>query len=48
MTLSDYLSLFPGSSREKTRLVELASLVLQQVMDLKAVAGDSGKDPTGK
>ena len=39
MTLSDYLSLFPGSSREKTRLVELASLVLQQVMDLKAVIG---------
>ena len=39
MTLSDYLALFPGSSREKARLVELASLVLQQVMDLKAVIG---------
>ena len=39
LELSDYLSLFPGSSREKTRLVELASLVLQQVMDLKAVIG---------
>ena len=28
MTLSDYLALFPGSSREKTRLVELADHIL--------------------
>ena len=39
MTLQDYLSLFPGSSREKARFMALAQAVLQQVADLQAVVG---------
>jgi hypothetical protein len=39
MTLNDYLSLFPGSTREKTRFMALATAVLQQVTDLQAVVG---------
>ena len=34
MVLSDYLSLFPGASREKERFMALAEAVLSQVMDL--------------
>ena len=37
MTLSDYLALFPGASRGKTRFMALAEAVLRQVMDLQAV-----------
>ena len=33
----DYLSLFPGSMREKQRFIALATAVLQQVTDLQAV-----------
>ena len=40
MTLDDYLSLFPGSTREKPRLMAVASAVLQQVIDLQAVVGE--------
>ena len=36
MTLEDYLSLFPGSTREKSRFMSLAGAVLQQVIDLQA------------
>ena len=36
MHLDDYLSLFPGSTREKARFMSLAGAVLQQVMDLIA------------
>ena len=36
MTLEDYLSLFPGSTREKPRFMSLAGAVLQQVIDLQA------------
>ena len=36
MHLDDYLSLFPGSTREKLRFMSLAGAVLQQVMDLQA------------
>ena len=35
MTLNDYLSLFPGASREKPRFMALAQAVLSQVMDLQ-------------
>ena len=35
--LMDYVSLFPGSTREKQRFMALATAVLQQVMDLQAV-----------
>ena len=34
MQLSDYLSLFPGASREKPRFMALAEAVLSQAMDL--------------
>ena len=37
MTLEDYLSLFPGSTREKSRFMSLAGAVLRQVTDLQAV-----------
>ena len=37
MHLDDYLSLFPGSTRERARFMSLAGAVLQQVMDLQAV-----------
>ena len=40
MTLNDYLSLFPGSTREKPRFMAVASAVLQQVVDLQAVVGE--------
>ncbi len=40
MHLDDYLSLFPGSTREKARFMSLARAVLQQVMDLQAVVGE--------
>ena len=36
MELNDYLSLFPGASREKERLMALAEVVLRQVTDLAA------------
>ena len=36
MTLEDYLSLFPGSTREKSRFMAVASTLLQQVIDLQA------------
>ena len=38
MHLSDYLSLFPGASREKARFMALAELLLQQVLDLAPMA----------
>ena len=37
MVLNDYLSLFPGASREKQRFMALAEAVLSQVMDLQAL-----------
>ena len=40
MTLEDYLSLFPGSTREKARFMSLAGAVLRQVMDLQALVGE--------
>ena len=40
MHLDDYLSLFPGSTREKARFMSLAGAVLQQVMDLQALGGE--------
>ena len=40
MTLNDYLSLFPGSAREKSRFIAVASAVLQQAVDLQAVVGE--------
>ena len=33
----DYLALFPGSTREKTRFMALATAVLRQVTDLQSV-----------
>ena len=39
MSLQDYFTLFPGSSREKSRFIALAQAVLQQVVDLQTVAG---------
>ena len=35
MQLSDYLALFPGASREKSRFMALAEAVLSQVLDLQ-------------
>ena len=40
MVIQDYLSLFLGSTREKSRLMAVASAVLQQVVDLQAVVGE--------
>ena len=40
MQPEDYLSLFPGASRDKEKLMALASAVLQQVTDLQAVIPD--------
>ena len=37
MNLEDYLSLFPGSSREQNRFISLATVVLCQVTDLQAI-----------
>jgi hypothetical protein len=36
----DYLSLFPGKTREKMRFMEMAAVVIQQVMDLQVVVGE--------
>ena len=38
MILSDYLSLFPGTSREKPRFMALAEAVLRQAADLIPLA----------
>ncbi len=40
MVIQDYLGLFPGSTKEKPRLIAVASAVLQQVVDLQAVVGE--------
>ena len=37
MTLTDYLALFPGATREKARFMALAEAVLRQVTDLMAL-----------
>ena len=37
MTLTDYLALFPGATREKTRFMALAEAILRQAMDLMAL-----------
>ena len=36
----DYLSLFPGSTREKTRFMALATAVLRQVVDLQEIVSE--------
>ena len=38
MGISDYLSLFPGASREKPRFMALAEAVLTQAVDLQSLA----------
>ena len=38
MTLSEYLSLFPGATREKPKFMALASAVLSQAADLAPVS----------
>ena len=40
MILADYLALFPGASREKTRFMALAEALLSQVMDLMALTAE--------
>ena len=40
MVLSAYLSLFPGSTREKARFTALAETVLRQCADLQALAAE--------
>jgi len=40
LAIQDYLRLFPGSTREKSRFIAVASAVLQQVVDLQAVVGE--------
>ncbi len=35
MTIEEYLALFPGASREKSRFMALAEAVLSQVLDLQ-------------
>ena len=42
MILDDYLSLFPGHTREKTRFMALAEAVLRQAMDLIFLTGSLG------
>ena len=37
--MEECLALFPGSTREKQRFMEMAAAVLQQVIDLQAVVG---------
>jgi len=37
LTINGYLSLFPGNTREKPRLMAVASAVLAQMMDLQGV-----------
>ena len=39
--LEDYIALFPGSTREKQRFMAITTVVLQQVMDLQAVVGET-------
>ena len=39
MESGDYIALFPGSTREKQRFMEMATAVLQQVTDLQTVVG---------
>ena len=39
MESGDYIALFPGSTREKQRFMEMAAAVLQQVIDLQVVVG---------
>ena len=41
MESGDYIALFPGCTREKQRLMEMAAAVLQQVTDLQAVVGET-------
>ena len=43
MESGDYIALFPGSTREKQRFMEMAAAVLQQVTDLQAVVGQSNE-----
>ena len=38
--MEDYLALFPGNTREKSRFMSLAEAVLQQVTDLQTVVGE--------
>ena len=38
--MEECLALFPGSTREKQRFMAIATVVLQQVMDLQAVVGE--------
>ena len=40
MESGDYLDLFPGTTREKTRFMEMAAAVVQQVVELQAVVGE--------
>ena len=40
MLLNDYLSIFPGSTREKTRFMALANAVLRQVTDLQEIVSE--------
>ena len=40
MESGDYITLFPGSTREKQRFMAIATVVLQQVMDMQAVVGE--------
>ena len=44
MTLSDYLTLFPGSTREHPRFMALAEAVLAQVTDLQDLAASMQED----
>lgn len=37
MNLSDYIALFPGTSRDRPSFIALAQAVLKQVVDLQAV-----------
>ena len=37
MTITGYLELFPGATREKTRFMALAEAILRQAMDLMAL-----------
>ena len=39
--IEECLALFPGSTREKQRFMAITTVVLQQVMDLQAVVGET-------
>ena len=39
--MEECLALFPGSTREKQRFMAITTVVLQQVMDLQAVVGET-------